>query len=159
MSPRKRKSTFVGTAYYISPELLEQNICEAPSDLWALGCIIYQMYYLETPFKAGHEMQVFEKIKNVEFSFPPNDNITEEAKDLIRKLLVKIPEKRLGSNEGEGLMFSDLKAHPFFNNINFQTLFTQEVPEIKEDEFTKTEHEHKIGKLMKEVEHDHEELL
>ena len=35
-------------------------------------------------------------------------------------------------------MFSDLKAHPFFKNINFQILFTQEVPEIKEDELTST---------------------
>lgn len=38
---------------YISPELLEKNICVASSDLWALGCIIYQLYYKKTPFEAG----------------------------------------------------------------------------------------------------------
>jgi hypothetical protein len=39
---------------YISPELLEQNYCPPSADLWALGCIIYQLYYLETPFKDNY---------------------------------------------------------------------------------------------------------
>lgn len=33
----EQRSTFVGTAYYVSPELLEENQCSAPADLWALG--------------------------------------------------------------------------------------------------------------------------
>ena len=79
--------------------------------------------------------------------------------DLIKKLLVRVPEQRLGSNEGEGLMFSDLKAHPFFKDIDFQALFTREVPEIKEDELTKTEYEVKSSRLVKDVEMDHEEIF
>lgn len=55
---------------YISPELLEENYCPPSADLWALGCIIYQMYYLETPFKDSYEFAVFEKIKLAEYSFP-----------------------------------------------------------------------------------------
>ena len=34
---KDRRSTFVGTAYFVSPELLEENECSAPSDIWALG--------------------------------------------------------------------------------------------------------------------------
>lgn len=49
-----RRDTFVGTSYYLSPELLEDNYCTMSSDLWALGCIIYEFYYLEPPFKDGY---------------------------------------------------------------------------------------------------------
>ena len=79
--------------------------------------------------------------------------------DLISKLLVKVPEKRLGSNQEEGLMFSDLKAHPYFKDINFETLFDQEIPEIKEDEFMKTQFEVKGEKLKKQIEDDIEDLF
>jgi serine/threonine protein kinase len=42
---RKRRAKLVGTSYYLAPELLESSIVEAASDLWALGCIIYLLYY------------------------------------------------------------------------------------------------------------------
>ena len=58
------------------------------------------MYYLKTPFEANYEFQVFENIKNVDYSFPKNDLISGEAIDLIKKLLKKNPEERLGSNFG-----------------------------------------------------------
>ena len=57
---------------YLSPELLENNMCEPPSDLWALGCIIYQLYYGRTPFFDKQEFIVFEKIKKIEYEIPPN---------------------------------------------------------------------------------------
>ena len=39
---------------YLSPELVEENYCPPEADLWALGCIIYQLYYRESPFKDHH---------------------------------------------------------------------------------------------------------
>ena len=59
------------------------------------------MYYLETPFKDSYEFAVFEKIKKAEVSFPKNETITEEAIDLIKRLLLKNPEDRLGSGTTE----------------------------------------------------------
>jgi hypothetical protein len=50
---------------------------------------------------------------------------------LIKKLIVKIPEDRLGSNEKEGLRWKDLKGHPYFKSINFEDLFSQSVPHLK----------------------------
>ena len=49
---------------YISPQLLEDNVSAKESDLWALGCIVYQLYYMETPFKDKTEYGTFQKIKN-----------------------------------------------------------------------------------------------
>lgn len=47
---RERKATLVGTAEYVSPELLEDDECSKPADLWALGIILYKMYIGKTPF-------------------------------------------------------------------------------------------------------------
>jgi len=79
--------------------LIEENYCPAEADLWALGCIIYQLYYLESPFKDYFEFAVYEKIRQCEVEFPKNKDITEDAIDLIKRLLKKNPEERLGSGK------------------------------------------------------------
>jgi serine/threonine protein kinase len=83
---------------------------------------------LEPPFKSISEYQVFERIKNVEYSFPKNDAINDDAIDLIKRLLVKKPEERLGSNSRSGLMFSDLRGHPYFKNVKYENIFNSKVP-------------------------------
>ncbi len=47
---QKHKATFVGTAEYVSPELLEDDVCGPEADLWALGCIVFKMFTGRTPF-------------------------------------------------------------------------------------------------------------
>lgn len=60
-----RKSSFVGTAEYISPELLDHNVCGPQSDLWALGCFVYELFTGHTPFKDEVEYLMFQKISEV----------------------------------------------------------------------------------------------
>lgn len=79
-----RAQSFVGTAEYVSPELLtDKNACKA-SDLWAFGCIIYQLLAGRPPFKAGNEYQTFQKIVGLDYSFP--DGFPPLAKDLVSTL-------------------------------------------------------------------------
>lgn len=64
-----RAKSFVGTAEYVSPELLENKYCGKPGDIWAFGCILYQMIAGKPPFKAANEYLTFQKITKLQYAF------------------------------------------------------------------------------------------
>lgn len=117
-----RAVSFVGTAEYVSPELLtEKNACKA-SDLWAFGCIIYQLLAGRPPFKAANEYLTFQKIVKLEYSFP--DGFPPVARDLITKLLVLDPAERPH--------IESIKQHPFFDGIQWgKGLWKQKAPRLR----------------------------
>ncbi|KAG6923929.1 3-phosphoinositide dependent protein kinase 1 [Chelydra serpentina] len=125
-SRQARANSFVGTAQYVSPELLtEKSACKS-SDLWALGCIIYQLVAGLPPFRAGNEYLIFQKIIKLEYDFP--EKFFPKAKDLVEKLLVLDATKRLGCEEMGG--YGPLKAHPFFESITWEDLHHQIPPKL-----------------------------
>ncbi|XP_014663195.1 PREDICTED: 3-phosphoinositide-dependent protein kinase 1-like isoform X3 [Priapulus caudatus] len=110
---KPRRNSFVGTAQYVSPELLNNKPISKSLDLWALGAIIYQFLSGLPPFRAGNEYLIFQKVVKLEYDFPEGFN--EVGKDLVQSLLVLDAKKRLGSDECGG--YKALKAHAFFNGI------------------------------------------
>lgn len=121
----QRRKSFVGTAQYVSPEVLTSKSTFS-SDLWALGCIIYQLHSGLPPFWGNHEYQIFQKILKLDYEFP--DGFNPVAKDLVQKLLVLDPTKRLGCPEVGG--FGPLKNHPFFEGIIWDQLWEQDPPDL-----------------------------
>lgn len=101
--------SFVGTAEYVSPELLTDKATGKSSDFWAYGCILYQMLAGRPPFKAGNEYQTFQKIVKCQMSYPPGFPFV--ARDLIKRLLVVNPRQRLKMDQ--------IKSHPFFEGIDW----------------------------------------
>lgn len=124
-----RKKSFVGTAEYVSPEVLNDEPAGVMVDMWALGCIIYQMLAGKPPFRGESEYLTFQKILHRQLVFP--DFFPPLAKDLIDRLLVINPAERLGGSP-EG--YAKLKSHPFFAPIHWESLLTQKPPEIIEPE-------------------------
>ena len=121
--PERRGLTFVGTAEYVSPEVLGDKPAGFGSDIWALGIMLYQMFYGKTPFKEKTNYLIFKKIDQLKIDFDPNVKIPEEAKDLIKKILVKDPATRLGAGEtGSEYDIAHLKSHPFFKGIIWDNL-------------------------------------
>ncbi|QVM08296.1 pkb-activating kinase-like protein [Coccidioides posadasii str. Silveira] len=122
MSGRDRANSFVGTAEYVSPELLtEKNACKA-SDLWAFGCIIYQLLAGRPPFKAVNEYLTFQKIVNLDYEFPKG--FPPVARDLVERLLVADPTRRLP--------IEHIKNHEFFKGITWgRGLWKQKPPRLK----------------------------
>ena len=78
--------TFVGTAEYVSPEVLGDKPAEFGADVWALGIMLYQMFFGKTPFKEKNNYLTFRKIEQLKIDFGDGQKIKipEEAKDLIR---------------------------------------------------------------------------
>ena len=90
----KRKS-IKGTPLYMAPELLHEKEYSYEIDIWSLGIIIYAILIGKTPFETNNFSELLEKVKRMDYSFPKNKNIDNDAKDLINKILVKDPSKRL----------------------------------------------------------------
>jgi 3-phosphoinositide dependent protein kinase-1 len=67
---KKKRNTFVGTAEYVSPEVLQDENIGPECDLWALGCILYRFLVGKTPFKDKTEYLIFENIRKNKISFP-----------------------------------------------------------------------------------------
>ena len=81
-------SDYVGTAFYISPEVLEGKY-DAKCDIWSAGVILYLLLSGCLPFDGENDEEVFKKIKSLKYDFPSNewDNISDEAKDLVKGML------------------------------------------------------------------------
>ncbi|KAK8730603.1 hypothetical protein OTU49_007832 [Cherax quadricarinatus] len=122
-----RKGSFVGTAQYVSPEMLESKTCGRASDLWALGCIVYQMVSGLPPFRSKSEYYIFQKILKLHYEFP--DGFCEEAKDLVQKLLVVEADQRLGAQDREG--YPSIRNHPLFAGLDFDSLHEMTPPKIE----------------------------
>lgn len=107
----ERAASFVGTAEYVSPELLTDKSAGKASDIWAYGCIIYQLLAGRPPFKGGTEYLTFQKIVGLEYDFPAG--FPPAARDLVERCLVLDPTRRL--------TIEHIKNHEFFDGQKFGT--------------------------------------
>lgn len=94
-----KMTTKVGTAYYVSPEVLAGNYDEK-CDIWSAGIILYILLCGDPPFNGPNDNEIYRRIKQKKFSYsnPLWKNISDQAKDLINKMLTD-PEKRLTAEQ------------------------------------------------------------
>ncbi|KAK8849244.1 Microtubule-associated serine/threonine-protein kinase 2, partial [Tritrichomonas musculus] len=102
-----------GTPDYIAPEIILQQSHSFTADYWSLGCIIYELLTGIPPFHGDTPEITFANIlKGVyDESALLSDDVSEEAVDLIRRLLTRDPKKRLGWQS-----IDEIKEHPWFKN-------------------------------------------
>ncbi|KAJ6440772.1 serine/threonine-protein kinase nrc-2 [Purpureocillium lavendulum] len=113
-----RTNSFVGTEEYIAPEVIKGSGHTSAVDWWTLGILIYEMLYGTTPFKGKNRNATFANILREDIPFPDHagaPQISNLCKSLIRKLLIKDENRRLGARAGA----SDIKAHPFFRSTQW----------------------------------------
>ncbi|VAH66542.1 unnamed protein product [Triticum turgidum subsp. durum] len=122
-STNERACTFVGTAAYVPPEVLNSAPATFGNDLWALGCTLFQMLSGSSPFKDASEWLIFQRIIARDLRFP--EFFSDEARDLIDKLLDVDPTKRPGAGP-DG--YASLKKHPFFRGIDWKNIRKTRAP-------------------------------
>ncbi len=95
----QRMKTRAGTPYYISPEVLMGNY-DVSCDMWSAGCMLYILLCGYPPFYGDDNKEILEMVQKGDFDFDGEewDEVSAEAKDLIKKLICK-PERRLTAQE------------------------------------------------------------
>jgi len=86
--------TQVGTPYYLSPEICQKQPYAAPSDMWALGCVIYELCALRVPFEANDLPHLVDKIVRGPTAKIPTPQFSRELSDLVGELLLRMPNQR-----------------------------------------------------------------
>lgn len=138
-------NSILGTVDYMAPEVIKGEKYGKAVDWWSLGALAYDMMVGDTPFRGGNHRKVQENILKQKLKLPYF--LSNDAKDLLTRLLKKDPKKRLGSQMPKDLEL--IKGHRFFRYIDWKKLAAREVeppvqpmitdPELAEnfsDEFT-----------------------
>jgi calcium-dependent protein kinase len=98
--PGKKMNKFIGTSYYIAPEVLKERYDEK-CDVWSCGVILFILLCGYPPFNGNTNVDIFHAIQNQNpiFGGEEWEDITSEAKDLIKLMLKKNPNERLSAEQ------------------------------------------------------------
>lgn len=131
--------TACGTPGYVAPEILKGLAYDSEVDLWSIGIVLYILLCGFPPFYNENTVKLYECIKKGSFEYPSPfwDNVSEDAKDLINRLLVVDPKKRLTAIDALNhnwitgksdntikiqdemkVYVNNRKSHVYINNIN-----------------------------------------
>jgi len=101
----------VGSPGYVAPEVISDESYDQSADMWSVGVILYVLLVGFPPFCADDETEVFQLIKDVKYDFEDAswDDVSETAKELVRKLLLRDPTQRLTAKQ--------LADHPWVKGI------------------------------------------
>ncbi|XP_067451525.1 interferon-induced very large GTPase 1-like [Thunnus thynnus] len=92
-STKELATTFTGTQLYLSPEIYENEPYNNKSDIWALGCVLYEMCTLKPAFNADNSMDL--EVKIVHGFYPRvSDHYSQELRSLLAQLLKPNPTER-----------------------------------------------------------------
>ncbi|WBW73143.1 serine/threonine protein kinase S6K family Sck1 [Schizosaccharomyces osmophilus] len=124
LSSEDTTNTFCGTTEYLAPEvLLDDKGYTKQVDFWSLGVLVFEMCCGWSPFYAPDVQQMYRNIAFGKVRFPKGV-LSQEARSFVRGLLNRNPKHRLGAIADA----EELKAHPFFDDINWSLLAKKKLP-------------------------------
>lgn len=133
-------TSFCGTAEYLAPEMVSSSGHNFWIDWWALGILIYEMIVGIPPFYHKNRDHMFYLIKEAAIKYPDPKkhgiSVSENAKDLINKLLDKDMDERLGSKND----VDEVLAHPWFKDWDLDAILRKAIdppfkPSMKADKY------------------------
>ncbi|KAL7125947.1 hypothetical protein ABFS83_14G151100 [Erythranthe nasuta] len=121
-----RSMSFVGTHEYLAPEIIKGEGHGSAVDWWTFGIFLYELLYGKTPFKGAENRKTLFNVVGEQLRFPDSPATSYASRDLIRGLLVKEPQNRLGVKRGA----TELKQHAFFEGVNWALIRCSTPPEV-----------------------------
>ncbi|KAJ8750006.1 hypothetical protein K2173_013921 [Erythroxylum novogranatense] len=121
-----RSNSFVGTHEYLAPEMIKGEGHGSAVDWWTFGIFLFELLYGRTPFKGSGNEETLTNVVSRSLKFPSSPIVSFHARDLIRGLLIKEPENRLGSAKGA----AEIRQHPFFEGLNWPLIRCSVPPEL-----------------------------
>ena len=121
-----RSMSFVGTHEYLAPEIIKGEGHGSAVDWWTFGIFLHELIYGRTPFKGSGNRATLFNVVGQQLRFPDSPVSSFAGRDLIRALLVKEPQHRLGVKRGA----AEIKMHPFFEGVNWALIRCSTPPEI-----------------------------
>eukprot|EP00761_Pharyngomonas_kirbyi_P014999 gb/GECH01015030.1/.p1 GENE.gb/GECH01015030.1/~~gb/GECH01015030.1/.p1 ORF type:complete len:267 (+),score=44.39 gb/GECH01015030.1/:1-801(+) len=127
---RERPLSICGTPDYLAPEILLGTGHSYEVDWWSLGIILFEFLSGYPPFSDASPELIFSNILSLSILWPEEeeDTMSSEAKSLIRQLLCIDSSQRLGANGA-----AEVKSHPFFEGIDWDTLLSSSPPYVPPD--------------------------
>ncbi|KAI3437381.1 uncharacterized protein J3R85_005362 [Psidium guajava] len=109
VKPDERLNDIVGSAYYVAPEVLHRAYA-SEADVWSIGVIAYILLCGSRPFWARTESGIFRAVLKADPSFDeqPWPSLSSEARDFVKRLLIKDPRKRMTAAQA--------LSHPWIKN-------------------------------------------
>ncbi|XP_072988816.1 serine/threonine-protein kinase D6PK [Typha latifolia] len=121
-----RSMSFVGTHEYLAPEIIKGEGHGSAVDWWTFGIFLHELLYGRTPFKGSGNRATLFNVVGQQLRFPESPSTSYASRDLIRGLLVKEPQHRLGVKRGA----TELKQHPFFEGVNWALIRCSSPPQV-----------------------------
>lgn len=135
---------YVGTPQFMPREVIENKFTDFRTDVWSLGCLIFQVLTGLPPFHQASEYLVFLRVMDLDLQFPPG--IEPKAHDLITRMIVKDPDARLGSNN-----LAEVRRHPYFEGVKFGDAHVQPRPVMSLADLCLQEVGRNLGKYEKQL--------
>ncbi|KAJ9171180.1 hypothetical protein P3X46_014577 [Hevea brasiliensis] len=121
-----RSMSFVGTHEYLAPEIIKGEGHGSAVDWWTFGIFLHELLYGKTPFKGSGNRATLFNVVGQQLRFPDSPATSYASRDLIRGLLVKEPQNRLGVKRGA----TEIKQHAFFEGVNWALIRCSTPPEV-----------------------------
>ena len=139
----EKAKTFVGTPYFLSPEIINNQPYDNKSDIWALGVLLYELMTFQMPFNAVSLPMLSIKINRGVYKAPPS-TYSSDIRNLLKKCLTVNPDKRPSIDEILKLPLIKNRINNFLKEVQYDQDLHSTIAKKYKEERKKLKHKYKI---------------